>query len=195
MRSLLLLLTAPALAVGLSGAASPKPAGQWIVLSRNSLSEACSQHAKLAGEGLMTPTFAIDTCTAAIEEEAVTAKDRAVSHNNRGVVQLTMLGEAGSARADFEAAARLAPELGESYANRGAALVAEERFDEAVAEIEKGLAQGLAEPWKAYFNRALARENKGDIRGAYADYTKALELKPGWPLAQTQLARFAVRRR
>jgi len=47
---------------------------------------------------------------------------------------------------------------------------------------------------KAYFNRALAREAAGDVKGAYLDYVKALQLKPEWAPAVKELARFEVRK-
>jgi tetratricopeptide (TPR) repeat protein len=189
----LIIVALPVLAIGLAAAAQPlDPVRGGIVIGRNSLSVACSDHAKLAGEGLMAPRFAVDTCTAALESEALTRQDMATAHINRGVVQLTMLGAAEDARYDFEAAAQLDPDLGESYANRGAALVAEERFAEAIVEIERGMSLGLREPWKAHFNRALARERSDDVRGAYLDYQAALELRPGWEMAQQELARFQV---
>jgi tetratricopeptide (TPR) repeat protein len=193
-RSIVVVL--PLLAAGLVGSAAAAPLdsiGGKVVMSRNSLTEACSYHAKLAGEGKMAPTFAVDTCTEALESEATTPEDLAKAHINRGVVQLTLMGAVEDARIDFETAAELDPDLGESYANRGAALVAEERFAEAIVEIEKGLVLGLREPWKAYFNRGLARERSKDVRGAYEDFQKALELKPGWELAQAELSRFSVR--
>jgi tetratricopeptide (TPR) repeat protein len=186
----------PVLAIGLCAAAQPLDTSRpMLTVSRNSLTQACSDHAKLAGEGRMAPTFAIETCTAAINEEAVTPQDLATNLNNRGVVQLTMMGAIEDARIDFEEAAKYDPDIGESYANRGAALVAEDRFAEGIAEIEKGLAMGLREPWKAYFNRAIAREGMNDVRGAYQDYSRALELRPGWALAQNELSRFTVRSR
>lgn len=188
-------LALPILALGLAAAAPASPGTALTVVSRNSLSQACSRHAQLAGEGKMAPTFAVHTCTQALETEAVDDSESARVLNNRGVVQLTLMGAIGEAKGDFDEAARLDPDLGESYANRGAALVAQERFDEAIAEIEKGMALGLREPWKAHFNRALARERSNDVRGAYEDFRKALELKPGWDMPEIELARFQVRRR
>lgn len=193
------------LAVFLLAAAAPAPTAaregppvgsfenRIYAVSRNSLSQACSDSAKLAGEGKMAPVFAVNTCTEALVSEPLSAEDRAYVYNNRGVVQLTMMEEVEAAHRDFDAAAELQPKLAESYANRGAALVAEERFAEAIAEIDKGVAMGLKEPWKAYFNRAIAKEGVKDVRGAYEDYRKAVELKPDWALAQSQLARFQVR--
>ena len=44
----------------------------------------------------------------------------------------------------------------------------------------------------AYFNRGMARENLGDIRGAYYDYKRASDLDPKFEPAREQLARFTV---
>jgi len=35
----------------------------------------------------------------------------------------------------------------------------------------------------SYYNRAIARHLKGDLDGAIADYTKAIELNPDYELA------------
>jgi tetratricopeptide (TPR) repeat protein len=181
-------------AVSLALAPTAQAAGSMQVFTNHSLIKACSDHARQASEGRMAPHFAVATCTAAIETEAASSYDRAVAHNNRGVVQLAMMGEWQDARADFDAAATLRPEIGESYVNRGSVLLAEDRPAEAIAEIERGMRLGLKEPWKAHFNRALARERMNDARGAYEDLRRATELKPGWEPAETQLTRFSVRR-
>ncbi len=111
MTKLLAITILPALAVGLMAASEPTPSNtHGFVITRHSLTEACSDHAKLAGEGLMAPTIAVSTCTAALEEEAVTPSDLAATRNNRGVVRLTIMGEVEDARLDFEAAAQLDPE-------------------------------------------------------------------------------------
>ena len=66
---------------------------------------------------------------------------------------------------------------------------------EGIAEINKGIGLNAMEPEKAYFNRALAEERLDDLKAAYADYQKALELKPDWVIAKTELARFHVSQR
>ena len=47
------------------------------------------RHAQTGGEGRMAPTFAVHTCTLALETEAVGDRETAGVLNNRGVVQLT----------------------------------------------------------------------------------------------------------
>ena len=66
---------------------------------------------------------------------------------------------------------------------------------EAVAAITEALGLGVREPHKAYFNRGAAREALGDLRGAYEDYSTALEIQPDWGPANAELARFARARR
>jgi len=96
------------------------------------------------------------------------------------------------ARTDFDAALRMEPNLAEALTNRGAALIGEGSYAPGIAEIDRGLALNPMEPEKAYFNRAIAEERLGDLKSAYADYRRALDLKPDWSLPKTELARFRV---
>ena len=61
-----------------------------------------------------------------------------------------------------------------------------------IAAIDQGLSLNTPDPHEAYFNRAIAQEMRGDLRQARADYTRAAELAPTWPLPQAELARFSV---
>ena len=78
--------------------------------------------------------------------------------------------------------------------NRGATLVGEARYQEGVAQIDKGLSLGVKDPERALYNRALANEGLGNLRAAYLDYAKAAELNPDWAAPKTELARFTVKR-
>ena len=79
--------------------------------------------------------------------------------------------------------------------NRGAALIGMGQLAEAEREITEGLKYDPELPERAYYNRALARWRMDDVKGAYFDFRKALELKPGWEDATQQLAFFTVTRR
>jgi tetratricopeptide (TPR) repeat protein len=85
--------------------------------------------------------------------------------------------------------------MGEAMVNRGAALIGMGQFAEAEREITEGLKYNPELPERAYYNRALARWRQDNVKGAYYDFQKALELKPGWEEANTQLAYFTVTRR
>ncbi len=79
--------------------------------------------------------------------------------------------------------------------NRGAAAVGSRRFAEGLDDLNKAIALGLSEPEKAYFNRALAYEGLDNMKAAYFDYQKAVELNPGWDDPRRELTRFTVERR
>jgi tetratricopeptide (TPR) repeat protein len=132
-------------------------------------------------------------CTTALETENLSFRDRARTYVNRGVLQMRQR-DFPNARSDFDAAAKIDPALGEAWVNRGAAYVGEERFSEGRQEIDKGLALGVKDPEKAWFNRGMANEGLGDLKAAYQDYSKAAELNPAWDAPKNELARFTVKR-
>lgn len=123
---------------------------------------------------------------------AMSPRDRAATYVNRGVLSLQRR-DGPTALADITKALRLAPELAEAHVNHGAALILTQDYDAAIAAISRGIALGAEKPEEAYFNRALAHEKRENLRAAYADYRRAAELAPAWPLPQAELARFTVR--
>jgi len=133
----------------------------------------------------------IETCSVALETQPLMRRDRAGTLVNRGVIHLRR-GSYEDARKDFDAALKLEPQLGEAFVNRGASFIAQHRFREGVVEIDKGLRFGADEPEKAYFNRALAWEGLDDMKAAWLDYQKALELRPDWDAPRRELTRFTV---
>jgi Flp pilus assembly protein TadD len=66
-------------------------------------------------------------------------------------------------------------------------------FQEAIAELSRGISGQPSRPERAYFARARAHEETGDLHGAYNDYRAAAQLAPNWEPAQLELARFRVR--
>lgn len=134
----------------------------------------------------------VKTCTLALESAGLSARDRAGTYVNRGILHLRRKAY-HQAHTDFETAIAIDPTLGEAFINRGAAFLAQHRFEEGLAEINHGLQLGAKEPEKAYYNRALAHEALGDLKSAYLDFREALRIKPGWSEPQRNLDRFAVR--
>lgn len=151
------------------------------------LAQSCSE-AAFRGRSAMGD---IRKCDRALAEEALSPHDRAATYVNRGVLRLRRR-ESERARSDFDAAIAIAPALGEAWVNRGAASVLDRRYEEAVADIDKGLELGVEEEEKAYYNRGLAHEGLDDARAAWLDYRKAAELAPDWDLPRQALARFTV---
>ncbi|MFZ0267512.1 tetratricopeptide repeat protein [Caulobacter sp.] len=135
----------------------------------------------------------VNKCTLALETEILGFRDQARTYVNRGVMQMRQR-NFGGAVSDFNAASKIDPNLGEAYVNRGAAYLGSNRYGEGLAEIDQGLALGVKDPQKAYFNRGIAHENLGDVTAAYRDYTKAAELDPDWEAPKNELTRFTVKR-
>ena len=134
----------------------------------------------------------VTTCTLALETETLSFRDRARTYVNRGVLQMRQRDFDGAV-SDFDAASKIDPDLGEAFVNRGAAFVGTSRFGEGLSQIDQGLALGVKDPEKAYYNRAIANESLGDVTAAYRDYAKAAALAPTWDAPKNELARFSVR--
>jgi tetratricopeptide (TPR) repeat protein len=181
-------VTAAAMAALSLSLAAPSSAAS-VVLGAG-LATVCSK-AAIAGR---RDQRSIETCTQALETQAMGPRDRAGTFVNRGVLKLRR-GDFEAARTDFGSAVRLVPDLGEAYVNRGASLIAENRYAEGVSEIDRGLALGVDEPEKAWYNLGLAYEGMDDPKQAYLAYQKAVELAPEWGEPQKQLTRFTVTRK
>jgi tetratricopeptide (TPR) repeat protein len=163
-----------------------------VVLTAISPVTKCSRDAARAADGLMTPSDALVTCNEAIAGAGLTNHDLASTLVNRGVLMMVMQAPQ-DAKADFNRALALEPTLAEALVNRGAILLNEGKPREAVADLDRGIALQPEHPERAYYHRALAREDLKDFSGAYADYKAAEAIKPGWEPVTVELRRFHVR--
>jgi tetratricopeptide (TPR) repeat protein len=136
------------------------------------------------------PFDAFNTCSRALVGK-LSIRDRAATLINRSVVRLRVRDNSGAV-ADCDESIKLYPQFGESYVNRGAALLNLDKPQEALAEFNKAIDLGLDKLHLAYYNRGLAKEKLHDALGAYLDYKKSLELNPNFTLAADQLKRFTV---
>lgn len=166
---------------------SSTPASGAAFVLGGGMADSCSRAAIEGRED----RAALDSCSAALESQPLVRRDRAGTLVNRGVIHLRRKAYADAGR-DFDAALQIEPTFGEAFVNRGAAFIAQRRYREGVAEIDRGLALGPDEPEKAYFNRALANEGLDDMKAAWMDYQKALELRPDWEAPRRELTRFTV---
>lgn len=132
-----------------------------------------------------------EVCTRALREQAMTRGNRAATYVNRGVLRMRE-GMYEEALADYSEATELRPELGAAYLNEGAAHIYRKDFQSAIAPLDRAIELESADLFAAHYNRAIARENTGDVAGAYADFKKSLNIKPGWELAERQLTRFSI---
>jgi tetratricopeptide (TPR) repeat protein len=137
------------------------------------------------------PNEAFDTCSRALRDPDTSVRDRAATYINRSVVRLRVRDYNG-AIADCDQSIQRWPQLSEAYVNRGAAFINLNRPRDAVRELNRAIDMGLDKLHLAYYNRAMAREQLQDVRGAYADLRKVIEIQPDYLLAQEQLKRFTV---
>ncbi len=175
-------------AAGLAVAATTAGTAQAFETVLGGLAGACSSEAKQA----VNVSHILDLCTQALDRETLPVRDRAGTFVNRGSMYLLMRSWE-LAHDDFQSALRLWPKLGEAHVGEGAYLLTQGRFDESEQETQRGLDLGTEEPEKAYYIRGMARWGEDDFGGAYADFHKALELKPTWDLPRQQLTHFSVK--
>jgi len=135
----------------------------------------------------------IAVCNMALAEEMLSARARAGTYINRAVMK-SALGQTGDAMADYNSGLSLDPELGDGYVDRGAALITLKRYDEAIADINKGIALGQSYEHVGYYNRGVAEFFLGQVTQSYYDFKKASEIAPDFRPASEQLKNFVVTR-
>lgn len=162
-------------------------AGAAVTVIGNGVAHSCYQFAEFGGNA----TDGISTCNFALEHTPLSIKDRAATFINRGILRARDNDSEG-ALADYDQGIMLNPNLGEGYVDRGAAMIVLRRYDDALADLDKGISLGANRIQIAYYDRAVVDEALGNIRAAYEDYKKAAEIQPDFTLATEQLARFRV---
>lgn len=132
-------------------------------------------------------------CTKAAELAELDS-GRAAALSNRSVLNFQRANY-NAAIADSTAALKIDGRLVEAMVNRGAAYLAMHRPGESLPDFDRALAMAPAHAEKIYFNRAMAREDMADYKGAYADYARAAQLAPQWEQPREQMKRFTIRDR
>lgn len=168
-------------------AATPVATAQVTVIG-GGLARDCYQGTKF---GSQTPAEVEKTCTTALEVEAMNVSNKAATYTNRGVLRMRQ-GKLDAAMADYAISKRMRPNVGATHLNEGAALILRKDYASALAALEQAIALETTDLYAAYYNRAIAREQTGDVEGAYFDFKKAGELKPDFELVEKQLSRFVV---
>lgn len=169
--------------------ASALPASAQVTVIGGGLARDCYEAAKF---GLGRPADAEATCTLALEQEALNISNRAATFTNRGVLRMRQ-GKLDAALSDYASAKRIAPNTGATWLNEGAAYILQQDYNSALVSLERAIELETVEMYAAYYNRAIAREQTGDIEGAYYDFLKSKELNPDFAQTDKQLARFEVK--
>jgi tetratricopeptide (TPR) repeat protein len=163
------------------------PAGAAVTVFGGGDARLCFEAAK-AGR---SDDESIGKCTQALSRSDLAQTDRGGTYVNRGVMYLRRM-DLGPAQADLDQGVQLNPTAGEGWLDRGAVYIAEKHMRVAINYINRAIELGVSEPEKAYYNRARAEEEIDDLKAAYYDYLKAVEIKPDWALPQSELKRFKV---
>jgi tetratricopeptide (TPR) repeat protein len=134
----------------------------------------------------------IKTCTEALDNSMLTPRDRAATFTNRSALYISRE-RAANALKDADEALTIEPSMTAASVNRSAALIMLGRYEEARSTIDAAipLASG-GELQRALYNRAMASEALGDIKGAYYDLKRAVDLDPKFEAARIELARYQV---
>lgn len=136
----------------------------------------------------------IQTCTLALNEDSLTARDRVATYVNRGIL-LMGSDRFAAADADFDAALTLDSGLPDGWLNKGFLRLRQGLGRDALPLIQKAIELGAPKPALAVFARGVAYEQMGEFRSAYADLKRARELAPGWSLPRDYLATYRVETR
>jgi len=174
------------LLLGMMVLASAGARAQVVVSSGSGPGQDCYIHARFG----YNPVEGVKACTIALGQ-VQTTNDRAATYDNLGII-LNQEGRFDEAASDFSRAAMLRPDLGDAYINIGSVLIRKKSYEDALVQINKGMALGPSFPHIGYYDRALALEFLGRYREAYFDYKKALEIEPNFILASERLKDFVV---
>lgn len=161
-----------------------------VTVVGHGLARSCYEFAEYGG----VVRDGIQTCSLALDQQALDAKDRAATYINRGILEARG-DNVNGALSDYDLGLSLDGDLGEGYVDRGAVMIVLRRYNDALDNINKGIALGANRPQIAYYDRAVVQEALGNIRGAYEDYKKAVQIQPDFTLAIEQLSRFRVVRK
>jgi len=176
---------------GFGLAALTASADAAVSVLNGTLAHSCFEAAEFGSDG---STEDVRLCSRALEETALSSHDRAATLINLGIVRGRNNDPEGALES-YNKGLQIDPSLGEGYVDRGAVLILLKRYKDAVADITKGLELNANRPEVAYYDRAIANEALGNIRDAYIDYKKAVEIRPDFALATEQLSRFKVVRK
>ena len=158
-----------------------------VTVLGNGVARSCYESAEFGGNA----TDGIRTCNNAIEQTALPIKDLAATYINRGILR-SRADDTEGALEDYNKGLSLDSALAEGYVDRGAVYIVLRRYDDALADIDRGIALNTNRLQIAYYDRGIVQEALGDIRDAYEDYKKATQIQPDFALAIQQLGRFRV---
>ena len=167
---------------------APLPALAGVTVIGSSPARVCYEAAE---SPLRATTESLRACNSALESGLTPLTELVATRVNRGILYLRR-GDTDRAMTDFDAAMAMNPDEPETYLNRGSALMRRESPGDAIAMFTTAISKNTRRPELAYYARAVAHENLGNIRAAYSDYRRASQLAPRWNEPRVELSRFRV---
>jgi tetratricopeptide (TPR) repeat protein len=183
MKALILATAVIGLSAGSSANASTLTIG-------GSLARTCFEAAEARNATLEN----LQTCDQALAQEELTSDDQVATYVNRGILRL-VAGDFKNADADFDRAITMDPREPEAWLNKAVSRIRQGNSASAVPMLARAIELKTRRPALAFYTRALANEDRGDVRAAYADFVRARELDPAWDLPAKELRRYQVRQR
>lgn len=167
--------------------ALPTAAMASVVAMGSGYAESCyhAADARIAGQAEMA------ACNRALTEQALDQNDRVATYVNRGILHLLRT-DTSQANADFDAALALDPNQAEAWLNKAIVHARFGRPVDAMPMVQKALELKTRRAALAYFVRAMAYEDSGNVTAAYHDLKRAQALDPNWSEPQQELQRFKV---
>lgn len=166
------------------------PASAAIMTIGGSYAEGCYH----AAEARSATPENLNSCDRAFTEQALTAEDRLATHVNRGILKMIRK-DYGPAESDFQAAIAMNPGVSEPWLNMAILQLNQGRSAQSLPLFDKALQLGTRRPEIAYYGRAIANEDLGNVKAAYSDLRHVVSLKPEWSDPKVDLARYQVRPR
>lgn len=170
-------------AVAIGGAASAQ-----LAVSTVGSSDAASCYRDASG-GYSTDADDCDRALGGSQSD----RDRIATLVNRGVIY-NRAGRYDDAIRDFDAALARDSVTPEAWLNRGNSWLLQNKPDASIADYQKALDNGLAEPHVAWHNIGLAYYSKADLVKARRAFRKALEIAPGFQDSEDKLAELQGKR-
>jgi tetratricopeptide (TPR) repeat protein len=171
---------------------APGVAMAQVVVSTSeggTLAHLCYVDAVTATKGY-TARSSVADCTAALDG-SLRQDVRAATYDNRGILY-NAAASYSAAFHDFNIAIRLNPQLGDGWLNRGVTKIRLKQPEDALADIEKGMALGTSLPQAAYYDRGVAEMELNRNTEAYLDFKRALAADPNFAAAADALKDFVV---
>lgn len=169
-------------------AALPAAATASVITVGAGFAESCY----LAADSRNASKQSMDACNRALTEQALTPDDRVATHVNRAILYMIRK-NVDEANADLDAALALDPNEAEAWLNKGVIHARFGKSTDALPYVTKALELKTRRPALAYFVRAMAYEDSGNVAGAYYDLKRAQALEPNWKEPEIELRRFRVR--